>query len=212
MLLKPFRVVATLVTFIATLLVSCVLLAQTESARISGVVTDPSGAVIVDADIVLTNVDQGTSTSAVTNHAGIYILPSVRPGQYRMSARKTGFKTVDVLGIVVNVQDRLEENFRMQAGSVTESITVTGGAPLVNSEDATVSTVVDRNFAENLPLNGRSFQTLIDLTPGVVPIRAGGGNGSDTGQFSVNGQRAASNYWMVDGVSANASSNTSTRG
>ena len=75
-----------------------------------------------------------------------------------------------------------------------------GGAPLVNTENATVSTVVDRQFAENLPMNGRSFQTLIDLTPGVTPTVS---TGYDSGQFSVNGQRADSNYWMVDGVSAN---------
>ncbi len=75
-----------------------------------------------------------------------------------------------------------------------------GGAPLVNTENATVSTVVDRQFAENLPMNGRSFQTLIQLTPGVVVVPT---NVVDAGQFSVNGQRAASNYWMVDGVSAN---------
>src|SRR5258708_5497915 len=71
---------------------------------------------------------------------------------------------------------------------------------MVNTESAAVSTVVDRQFAENIPLNGRSFQTLIQLTPGVVLTA---NNGFDTGQFSVNGQRASSNYWMVDGVSAN---------
>src|SRR5207244_3682830 len=72
-------------------------------------------------------------------------------------------------------------------------------APLID-ESPSVSTVVDRNFAENIPMNGRSFQTLIQLTPGVVLTPTGGG---DFGQFSVNGQRAASNYWMVDGVGAN---------
>ena len=83
---------------------------------------------------------------------------------------------------------------------MAESVTVTAGAPLVNTTDAAVSTVVDRQFAENLPLNGRSFQTLIQLTPGVVVVPS---NFDDNGQFSVNGQRASSNYWMVDGVSAN---------
>ena len=107
---------------------------------------------------------------------------------------------VNVTGVTVNVQDHLEQNFKLVVGSVSESITVDGGAPLVNTESATVSTVVDRNFAENLPMNGRSFQTLIQLTPGVVLTA---NNGLDTGQFSVNGQRASSNYWMVDGVSAN---------
>jgi hypothetical protein len=107
---------------------------------------------------------------------------------------------VNVTGVTVNVQDHLEQNFKLVVGSISESITVEGGAPLVDTESATVSTVVDRNFAENLPLNGRSFQTPIQLTPGVVLVPS---TGYDSGQFSVNGQRAASNYWMVDGVSAN---------
>ena len=77
----------------------------------------------------------------------------------------------------------------------------------MNTENASVSTVVDRQFAENLPMNGRSFQTLIDLTPGVVLTSNNGG--SDNGQFSVNGQRAASNYWMLDGVSANIGTSAS---
>jgi len=107
---------------------------------------------------------------------------------------------VDFLGLIVNVQDHIEQNFRLQVGSISESITVTADAYQVNTTDSTVSTVVDRQFAENLPLNGRSFQSLIQLTPGVVLTA---NNGIDTGQFSINGQRANANYWMVDGVSAN---------
>jgi hypothetical protein len=99
-----------------------------------------------------------------------------------------------------NVQDHIEQNFHLDVGSVAESVTVEVAAPLINTESAAVSTVVDRQFAENLPMNGRSFQTLIQLTPGVVLTPSNFGDG---GQFSINGQRAASNYWMVDGVSAN---------
>src|SRR5262249_5212064 len=79
-------------------------------------------------------------------------------------------------------------------------VSVEDRTPLINTESAAVSTVIDRQFAENLPMNGRSFQTLIQLTPGVVAVPS---NVSDSGQFTVNGQRAVSNYWMVDGVSAN---------
>ena len=100
----------------------------------------------------------------------------------------------------MNVQDHLEQNFKLAVGSVSESVTVEGGATLVDTESATVSTVVDRHFAENLPMNGRSFQSLIELTPGVVITPSGA---FDSGQFSVNGQRASSNYWTIDGVSAN---------
>ena len=100
----------------------------------------------------------------------------------------------------MNVQDHLDQNFKLVVGSVSESITVEGGAPLVDTESATVSTVVDRHFAENLPMNGRSFQTLIQLTPGVVLTTS---SSYSDGQFSINGQRPDSNYWMIDGVSAN---------
>src|SRR5262249_10529769 len=91
-------------------------------------------------------------------------------------------------------------DFEMAVGSASESITVEAGAPLVNTESGTVSTVTDRTFAENLPLNGRSLQTLIMLTPGVVVTATAF---DDQGQFSVNGQRADANYFTVDGVSAN---------
>jgi hypothetical protein len=199
--LIAFRQFPKLLMLVAMLCVSgAMLLAQTESARISGLVTDASGAVVENADIMLQNIEQGTSSTVTTNHAGIFVLASVRPGQYRISVRKFGFRQVDVVGVIVNVQDRIEENFRLQPGSVSESITVTGGAPIINAEDATVSTVVDRNFAENLPMNGRTLQTLIQLTPGVVALPV---SASEPGQFSISGQRPNSNYWTVDGVSAN---------
>jgi len=174
--------------------------AQSETATVSGQVVDPSGLNITGAQVKLVDIDRGTSTSVITNSAGLYTFPSVRPGRYRMEIKAAGFKVVNVTGVTVNVQDHLEQNFKLVVGSISESITVEGGAPLVDTESATVSTVVDRNFAENLPMNGRSFQTLIELTPGVVLTP---NNGADTGQFSINGQRASSNYWMVDGVSAN---------
>ena len=102
--------------------------------------------------------------------------------------------------MILHVQDALEIDFEMTLGAASETVTVEAGAPLVNTESATVSTVIDRTFVENLPLNGRSFQTLIMLTPGVVVTATAF---DDQGQFSVNGQRADANYFTVDGVSAN---------
>ena len=122
-----------------------------------------------------------------------------------MSVAKEGFKTVTKVHLTLHVQDAIAQNFSLPVGSITESITVSGEVPLVNTESATVSTVVDRQFAENLPLNGRSFQSLIELSPGVVVAAS---TGEDAGQFNVNGQRASSNYWMVDGVGANLGSTT----
>jgi hypothetical protein len=174
--------------------------AQSETATVSGQVVDPSGLNITGAQVKLVDIDRDTSSSVNTNNTGLYTFPSVKPGRYRMEVIAAGFKVVNVTGVTVNVQDHLEQNFKLVIGSISESITVEGGAPLVDTESATVSTVVDRNFAENLPMNGRSFQTLIQLTPGVVLTPS---SPSDSGQFSVNGERPSSNYWMVDGVSAN---------
>jgi len=194
------------------LMMSCfavVAMAQTETATISGLITDDTGAVVPGAEVKLQSVDRGTVESATTNNAGIYFFSSVHPGPYQLSVRKPGFKQVDFLGLIANVQDHIEQNFRLQVGSVAESVTVEASAATINTTDATVSTVVDRQFAENLPMNGRSFQTLIQLTPGVVLTAS---NYSDGGQFSVDGQRAASNYWTVDGVSANIGIGVSSTG
>jgi len=174
--------------------------AQTESATVSGRVTDTDGAIVTGTEVQIESIERGTIRKVTTNDAGIYVFPGVQPGQYHMTVTKQGFRQVELAGLVVNVQDHVEKNFRLQVGSASESITVSGAAPLVNTEDASVSTVVDRRFVENMPLNGRSFQTLISLTPGVVTTPT---SFSEEGQFSVNGQRADANYFMVDGVSGN---------
>ena len=146
----------------------------------------------------------GISQTATTNDAGIYVFASVQPGSYQITVRKEGFKQVDLLGMIVNVQDHIEQNFKLQLGSVSESITVQSDALTMNTTDGSVSTVIDRQFVENIPLNGRSFQDLIDLTPGVVTQnpQTATYNGAN-GDFSVNGQRTESNNYILDGISAN---------
>jgi hypothetical protein len=142
---------------------------QSPNGTINGLVTDASNSVISDAEIVVVNDATGMKYASKTNDEGIYILPNLPPGPYRLQVSKIGFKTLIKPDIILNVQDALAINFTLQVGAFSETVTVEGGAPLVNTESAAVSTVVDRQFAENLPMNGRSFQTLIQLTPGVVP-------------------------------------------
>ncbi len=203
------------VVFLAILLPGCFLpaaLAQTETATIAGRVSDPSGAVIAGATLHLVNIDKGTETITRTNGSGIYVIPSVQPGQYRIQVERDGFKVADIVGLTVNVQDNLEENFRMEVGSTSESVTVTGDTINMNKTDASVSTVIDRQFVANIPLNGRSFQDLISMTPGVItgsPQTQYTSPGSN-GDFSINGQRTESNYYMVDGVSANVTAGNTT--
>jgi hypothetical protein len=180
------------------LLTAALAFAQTESARISGRVTDLSGAVIVGAQCKITNIETNVSTIATTNEDGIYVIPDLRPANYRLTIQKEGFRTVVQPSLQLYVQDAVNENFTLAIGPTSESVTVLG-APLLQTDSAAVSTVVNDQFVQNMPLNGRSFQSLIGLTPGVVFVSAD----LSLGQFSVNGQRSNANYFMVDGVSAN---------
>src|SRR5467141_5120564 len=183
-----------------------VLRAQSTNGSIAGRVTDPSKAVIVDAKVAAISVDTNVHYEGATNSSGEYYLTNLSPRSYRIEIEKPGFQKLIKPDVILHVQDALELNFQMTLGSASESITVEAGAPMVNTESAAVSTVIDRTFVDNLPLNGRSFQTLIMLTPGVVVTATAF---DDQGQFSINGQRADANYFTVDGVSANIGINAS---
>jgi hypothetical protein len=176
------------------------LFGQTETATLSGTIVDQTGAVVPGVNVTLTNEDTNTVSQGITTSGGVYSVPGLKPGRYRMTVEKDGFKRVSVRDIILNVQEVANRNFQLELGGLSETVQVEGGVSLVNTQDAAVSTVVDRQFAENLPLNGRSFQSLIELTPGVIPTVTVSG---ELGQFSVNGQRANSNYFTVDGVGAN---------
>lgn len=176
--------------------------AQTDTAALSGRITDPSGAVIARAEVAVTNAATGITVKTVTNDAGVYNLSALPPGAYTLSVRAQGFQQVKQEGLELHVQDRISRDFALPVGSSEQTVTVEADANQVNTESAAVGTVVSRDFIANLPLNGRSFQSLITLTPGVVvtPVTS-----ASPGQFSMNGQRPDSNYFTVDGVSANVS-------
>ncbi len=205
--MAPTRLFCRSLVLMAVLIALCVASSAGTNATLTGLITDPSGLVVAGARVQVTNLNTGIVRQAETNGAGLYRLEGLLPGIYRINISKDGFKSIVKSDIELHVQDVVSINFSLQVGSVSESITVEGGAPLVNTENAAVSTVVDRRFVENLPLNGRSFQSLIDITPGVVVV-ALNSSGFDAGQFSVNGQRANANYWTVDGVSANIGTST----
>ncbi len=190
--------------FVCTVLFVLPAVGQSPSGNVNGLVLDPSSRVIVGAEIVAVNDVTGVKHTTKTNDEGIYVLPNLPPGPYRLQVSKVGFKTIIKPDIVLNIQDALSINFTLPVGAFHEIVTVEGGVPLVNTESAAVSTVVDRKYVENMPLNGRSFQDLILLTPGVVTTspQSQAFLGSN-GEFSVNGQRTESNSYSVDGVSAN---------
>lgn len=190
--------VSAIVLFLYTL--TPVLRPQSTNASLTGRVTDPSNAVIANAKVAAISAGTNAHYETLTNPSGEYIFPNLPPGPYRVEVEKPGFKKLIKPDMVLHIQDALALEFALTLGAASESVTVQAGAPLVNTESGTVSTVIDHAFVDNLPLNGRSFQTLIMLTPGVVLTAA---SPVDQGQFSVNGQHADANYFTVDGVSAN---------
>jgi Carboxypeptidase regulatory-like domain/TonB dependent receptor len=178
-------------------------LAQSDTATLSGRITDVSGAPIPSVTVIVANADSGTKIDTVTNDNGIYVLLDLHPGNYQVTIEKSGFRKVILTDLAINVQDALSRNFTMQIGPVAESVVVHSTAEENNVSPA-VSTLVGQEFVQNMPLNGRTFQSLLALTPGyVVTIPYGVQGGNAIGQLSMNGQRSNANYFMVDGMSWN---------
>src|SRR5262249_48722372 len=152
-----------------TLLCSTAFLrAQSTHASLSGRLTDPSKAVIAGARIAAISSGTNLRYETLSNSSGEFFLPNLAPGRYRIEIEKPGFKKLVKPEVILHVQDAQAIEFEMKLGDVSETITVEAGASVVNTDSGAVSTVVDRALVENLPLNGRSFQTLMMLAPGVV--------------------------------------------
>src|SRR6185369_16929207 len=186
-----------------TLLLSCTVVsvyAQGATATLSGVVTDQTGAVIPAANIAVISIAQGFQRTTITNDEGIFVVPLLPPGNYTVKAEHEGFTPAEFREVILNVNDQRTIKIALKVGNVASQTVDVLDSPALIDESPAVGTTVDRQFVSNLPLNGRSFQSLIALSPGVVLTKA---SSTEAGQFSVNGQRANANYFTVDGVSAN---------
>ena len=139
--------------------------AQRTSGNISGVVSDPSGAVVPNAKVTATEISTQTATNAATNESGFYVLTGLQPGTYRLNVAATGFQKYERTSIALQVGGDLTVNVSLVLGSSTEKITVTGEADLVNTRDSTVSSSITPQFTEQLPLNGRNIMDLMALAP-----------------------------------------------
>jgi Carboxypeptidase regulatory-like domain len=178
--------------------------AQSPTAIVNGQVKDTSGAAIPNATVEVINDATRVHYSTQTNSEGIYSVPNLPPGTYHIQVSKTGFKTIVHPNIELHVQDADAIGFTLPVGPASDTVTVEGGVSLINTESAAVGTVVDQTYVKNMPLNGRSFQDLILLTPGVVTASPQSESQlGQNGEFSVNGQRTDSNIYWIDGVSAN---------
>ncbi len=178
--------------------------ALAQNAQIQGQVSDASGAVI--PKVVVRAVDQrtGTERKTETNGSGQYLVPGLDPSLYKVFVQTEGFSTAVSTPITLNIGQNAVLDFKMQVGETSQSVTVDASGLQIDTTSASVSTVVDRQFVANIPLNGRSFQSLMTLAPGVsqVPTYQGVGTGY-SGEITVNGQRTEANQFSVDGVSAN---------
>ena len=176
---------------------------QSPTATLAGTVTDQNDAVVPGVGIAVINIAQGFQRSTVTDGEGSFVVPLLPAGLYTVKAEREGFTTAEVRDVILNVNDRVALKIRLKVGSISGQTIDVVDTPALIDEAPAVGTIVDRQFVENLPLNGRSFQSLIALTPGVVLVPSS--TAGNSGQFSVNGQRANANYFTVDGVSANTS-------
>src|SRR5579864_2378498 len=166
------RVFPTLLLVLAS---SVILHAQSTDASLTGRITDPNKAVIVEATVTVINTGTGIRYQGLTNETGEYYVSNLPPGRDRIEVEKLGFKAVIQSGVVLHVQDAVEVNFEMMVGSTSESVTVAGESSPLDTESSTVGTVVEQRKTNELPLNGRNVFNLIVLAPSVIP------QGSTTG-------------------------------
>jgi len=179
-----------------------------QQAEISGFVHDQSGGNITEASISLKNKGNGLTQRSDTNGSGLYALRGLQSGLYSLAVSAPGFETKVLEDLTVEVGAKLTRNIELKVSSASASVTVSDSSLPVNMVDGAVSTVVNRQFVENMPLNGRSFQALLTMVPGVTAVPSSGtGFG---GEISVNGQRTEANYFTIDGVSANTGALTIT--
>jgi hypothetical protein len=181
--------------------------AQAISGTAVGIVRDATGAVVSNATVTATNTETGVTQSTVSTGSGDYTIPNLAPGKYRITAQSKGFTTAVVPEAPVQVQETTRVDFTLTPGQMTQEVTVTGEAPLVESTTSDLGHVIESEQIEALPLNGRLFEQLVTIVPGTV--QAGWSdfaeNPSAAGaltptQAVVNGLPWSGNYYMVDGV------------
>ncbi len=172
--------------------------AHAQEATLLGTVTDASGAVVPGATVTVVNMETNVSTKAVPNDVGQYVAPNLPPGRYEIRAEATGFKKKTVTNIVLLVAQKARVDISIEVGAVTESVEVTGQAPVLENGTAELGQVIDQQQVAQLPLNGRDFMQLALLTAGVNQGRASGWTGVRL--FSANGLMGDFNNYLMDGV------------
>jgi Carboxypeptidase regulatory-like domain/TonB-dependent Receptor Plug Domain len=176
--------------------------AQTDQGAITGVVQDDSGAVIPGAKVTLTATDTSFALDSTANKSGVFVFSPVKIGNYKLTASAPGFQTTVRENLHLDIQQRLNATLTLHTGEVTQQVTVSTEAPLLESQTSEVGQVVSAETINNTPLNGRNWVYIAQLTAGVAPP-FGNTRGSGSGDFVANGQRAEQNNFILDGVDNN---------
>ena len=187
-------------------------LAQSTTASVLGVASDPNGATVSAATITIRNVQTNVARSVTTDGEGRFFIGELAPGEYELTAEHQGFRKELRQGIVLTVGREAVVNFSLQVGAVTDQVIVTGDAPMVNTTSSEISALVNERTIKELPLNGRDLFQLATLQIGVVnagsltsdPLNSGTGSV----KMSINGGRITFNNFLLDGATVNEVQNT----
>jgi Carboxypeptidase regulatory-like domain/TonB dependent receptor len=176
---------------------------QLYTGSVAGTVTDPSGAVVISAHVIATDMDKGFKFSGTTDVAGRYLLRNIPPGRYSVSVEAPNFESERKTGIVIEVTQNVSVDFTLKIGAASQTVEVQAQHVELQTEDAVTGQVVNRTFVNDLPLIDRNFADLAYLAPGINETNAPGTNTSNGGiNFNSNGSRNSTADVLIDGASA----------
>jgi hypothetical protein len=174
------------------------LFAQGALSEVNGTAVDQSGAVLPGVTVTLTEETTGLVRTVITNEAGRWVVPALQPGRYAVKAELAGFQSQNRTGVVVNVGQAVTLNLSLPVGALSDQVTVTGEAPLVEVTQTQVGTNITGQNIDALPTAGRQQYALLQLVPGLTPTLAAGS--FEGAQYSAGGQSTSNNVFMVDGA------------
>src|SRR6202167_3355546 len=177
---------------------------QVDEGAITGTISDPTGAVIPNAQVTLTNTEQGLTLTTTTNGAGVYTFSPVRIGHYTLSVSTAGFTTMNQTNLQVGVGQRLQVNVPLKPGAESQTVEVTTAPPELQTSESSVGQTVSSQTINNLPLNGRNFTFLAQLGAGVNTPQADTRGNAQSGAFTANGLTPAQNNYLLDGIDNNS--------
>jgi Carboxypeptidase regulatory-like domain/TonB-dependent Receptor Plug Domain len=205
--MKNKNIAAVVIVLTALLSLCAAGIAQVTTGSFQGTVRDASGAVVAGATVTITDTGKGTTSVKQTDAAGNYNAPFLIPGTYDIAVEAKGFKRSVTNGFVLDIDQKAQVDFALEAGGASETVTVTSAAPLIRLDSSELGEVVGKREVQNLPLNGRNFAQLVYLVPGVTSGQAGENlSGSSSfnpraaSNFNALGSQANTNAWIVDGI------------